>query len=218
MAYGRTWLRLRWPGEHGGFGGFVALSRVEDIAPLKKRDDGAGGNLKSEGDIAESAATTAGGGGNAAAGGEAYCQEVGTAPSPSPPPTTPSKKPVILKKSSTRSFQLPSRPDGKLELIKHDSLETSKFAGTSARAKAKQLARSQLSSNELFDKLIESDTNKNNDASDDKVQNSAAESANSSNIKEASSPSNSESPKKKIEAYDFDPGSGKQMVQYCGHI
>jgi hypothetical protein len=24
-AYGRTWLRLRWPGEQGGFGGFVAL-------------------------------------------------------------------------------------------------------------------------------------------------------------------------------------------------
>ena len=133
-------------------------------------------------------------------------------PPPSPPPTTPSKKPVILKKSSTRSFQLPSRPDGKLELIKHDSLETSKFAGTSARAKAKQLARSQLSSNELFDKLIESDTNKNNDASDDKVQISAAESANSSNIKEASSPS-SESPKKKIEAYDFDCDDSKEPVK-----
>ena len=28
-AYGRTWLRLRWPGEQGGFGGFVALSNVD---------------------------------------------------------------------------------------------------------------------------------------------------------------------------------------------
>jgi len=26
-AYGRTWLRLRWPGEKGGFGGFVALGK-----------------------------------------------------------------------------------------------------------------------------------------------------------------------------------------------
>jgi len=77
-------------------------------------------------------------------------------PPPSPPPTTPSKKPVILKKSSSRSFQLPSRPDGKLELIKHDSSET-KFAGISAKAKAKQLARSQISNNELFDKLLETD-------------------------------------------------------------
>jgi hypothetical protein len=28
-AYGRTWLRLRWPGDQGGFGGFVALSNVD---------------------------------------------------------------------------------------------------------------------------------------------------------------------------------------------
>ena len=63
---------------------------------------------------------------------------------------------MILKKSSSRSFQLPSRPDGKLELIRHEGAET-KFQGISAKAKAKQLARSQLSSNELFDKLIESD-------------------------------------------------------------
>jgi len=28
-AYGRSWLRLRWPREHGGFGGFVALSWAE---------------------------------------------------------------------------------------------------------------------------------------------------------------------------------------------
>ena len=37
-AYGRTWLRLRWPGEKGGFGGFVALgNNVEG--------DGGGGGL-----------------------------------------------------------------------------------------------------------------------------------------------------------------------------
>jgi hypothetical protein len=28
-AYGCTWLRLRWPGEQGGFGGFVALSNID---------------------------------------------------------------------------------------------------------------------------------------------------------------------------------------------
>ena len=85
--------------------------------------------------------------------------DMGLSPPPSPPPTTPSKKPVILKKSSTRSFQLPTRPDGKLELIKHDSKDASdtKYQGLSAKAKAKQLARNQMSSNELFDKLIEND-------------------------------------------------------------
>ena len=75
---------------------------------------------------------------------------------------------MILKKSSSRSFQLPSRPDGKLELIRHEGAET-KFQGISAKAKAKQLARSQLSSNELFDKLIESDV-KEGRREEDKVE------------------------------------------------
>lgn len=34
VVYGIYWLRLQWPGEQGGFGGFVALSKVEDA--LKK--------------------------------------------------------------------------------------------------------------------------------------------------------------------------------------
>jgi len=82
-----------------------------------------------------------------------------TSPPPSPPPRTPSKRPVILKKSSTRSFQLPTRPDGKLELIRHDnSTSETKFAGITAKARAKQQARSQMSNNELFDKLLETET------------------------------------------------------------
>ena len=36
IIYGRTWLRLRWPGEQGGFGGFVALSRIEDMVGLQQ--------------------------------------------------------------------------------------------------------------------------------------------------------------------------------------
>lgn len=30
VAFRRYWLRLRWPGEHGGFGGFVALGKLEE--------------------------------------------------------------------------------------------------------------------------------------------------------------------------------------------
>ena len=30
IAYGRYWLRLRWPGEMGGFGGYVALGKVKN--------------------------------------------------------------------------------------------------------------------------------------------------------------------------------------------
>jgi len=38
VAYGRSWLRLRWPGSQGGFGGFVALSKVEDMIKLSGMD------------------------------------------------------------------------------------------------------------------------------------------------------------------------------------
>lgn len=36
QSHGRSWLRLRWPGPHGGFGGFVALDRA-DVDELKQR-------------------------------------------------------------------------------------------------------------------------------------------------------------------------------------
>merc|ERR1719394_2321591 len=96
-------------------------------------------------------------------------------PPPSPPPTTPSKKPVILKKSSSRSFQLPSRPDGKLELIKHESSET-KYAGISAKAKAKQLARTQLNKDELFDTEMSPQKEKKLKIEDEVVQEAKIES------------------------------------------
>ena len=137
--------------------------------------------------------------------------EEGTPPA-SPPPTTPSKKPVILKKSSTRSFQMPSRPDGKLELIKHGSTET-KYAGISAKAKAKQLARTQLNKDELFDKLIETEVSpkkesklkleegkKNESVIDTKVE----EPSEKERPLEAESSPVPETPQKKIETYDFE--------------
>lgn len=31
IAYGRYWLRIKWPGSEGGHGGYVALSRTEDV-------------------------------------------------------------------------------------------------------------------------------------------------------------------------------------------
>mmetsp|Transcript_26133 Transcript_26133/g.55042 ORF Transcript_26133/g.55042 Transcript_26133/m.55042 type:complete len:1001 (+) Transcript_26133:31-3033(+) len=43
VAFRRYWLRLRWPGEHGGFGGFVALGKVEeDRGEGDTRSDGVG--------------------------------------------------------------------------------------------------------------------------------------------------------------------------------
>lgn len=59
LAYGRYWLRIRWPGEHGGFGGFVALGRATaadvDAACDVGRGDGDGNNLnegrKEDGDM-----------------------------------------------------------------------------------------------------------------------------------------------------------------------
>merc|ERR1719507_2797059 len=63
-------------------------------------------------------------------------------PPASPLPNALSKKPGILRKSSTRSIQLPIRPNGNSQLIKHEEGGT-KYAVISAKAKAKQLARSQ---------------------------------------------------------------------------
>ena len=126
--------------------------------------------------------------------------ELGLSPAPSPPPTTPSKKPVILKKSSTRSFQLPTRFDGKLELIKHDSKDASdtKYQGLSAKAKAKQLARNQMSSNELFDKLIENDAKKDAKEEDVEKEKKTDVKFNGDNETELTEPS------KTLETYDFD--------------
>ncbi|KAL7465456.1 hypothetical protein ACHAXS_005787 [Conticribra weissflogii] len=44
VAFRRHWLRLRWPGEHGGFGGFVALGEVEE-----DRGEGGMGEVVSSG-------------------------------------------------------------------------------------------------------------------------------------------------------------------------
>ena len=132
-------------------------------------------------------------------------------PPASPPPVTPSKKPVILKKSSTRSFQLPSRPDGKLELIKHESSET-KYAGISAKAKAKQLARTQLNKDELFDKLIETEVSPQKETKlkiEDQIDKVSVESHDekaSHEVQpvEAEQEVSSEPPLKTIETYDFE--------------
>lgn len=78
-----------------------------------------------------------------------------SSPPASPPPNTPSKKPGILKKSSTRSIQLPTRPNGNSQLIKHEESGT-KYAVISAKAKAKQLARTQMAKDELLAKNEES--------------------------------------------------------------
>jgi len=72
-----------------------------------------------------------------------------SSPPISPPQTTPSKKPGIMRKSLTRSIQLPTRPNGDSQLIKHES-EGIKYAMISAKAKAKQLARSQMAKDELL--------------------------------------------------------------------
>merc|ERR1719270_2123290 len=127
-----------------------------------------------------------------------------TSPPPSPPPTTPSKKPVILKKSSSRSFQLPSRPDGKLELIKHDSSET-KFAGISAKAKAKQLARSQISNNELFDKLLETDpSSKKETVTEENGKSEVTEEKVNADLNKSNNTVKEEKEVKSIETYDFE--------------
>merc|ERR1719270_1786149 len=127
-----------------------------------------------------------------------------TSPPPSPPPTTPSKKPVILKKSSSRSFQLPSRPDGKLELIKHDSSET-KFAGISAKAKAKQLARNQVSSNELFDKLFETDpSSKKESVTEENGKSEVTQEIINADLNKSNNTVKDEKEVKSIETYDFE--------------
>jgi hypothetical protein len=41
QSHGRNWLRLRWPGPHGGFGGFVALDEAQ-----QKRMSGDGNKSK----------------------------------------------------------------------------------------------------------------------------------------------------------------------------
>ena len=33
VAFGRHWLRLRWPGHKGGFAGYVALGKVDEPMP-----------------------------------------------------------------------------------------------------------------------------------------------------------------------------------------
>lgn len=33
IAYGRHWLRLRWPGHKGGFAGYIALGKVNEPLP-----------------------------------------------------------------------------------------------------------------------------------------------------------------------------------------
>ena len=133
-------------------------------------------------------------------------------PPASPPPATPSKRPVILKKSSSRSFQLPSRPDGKLELIKHETSET-KYAGISAKAKAKQLARTQLNKDELFDKLFETEMSPQKEKKlkieDEVVQEAKIESNEEEPVKEEPAEpevesSSTETAQKSIETYDFD--------------
>lgn len=48
IIYGRTWLRLRWPGKQGGFGGFVALSRIEDMVGLQQSQQPPRRRIKSE--------------------------------------------------------------------------------------------------------------------------------------------------------------------------
>jgi hypothetical protein len=35
VAYGRYWLRLRWPGHKGGFAGYIAMARVSDVRECK---------------------------------------------------------------------------------------------------------------------------------------------------------------------------------------
>merc|ERR1719357_1973628 len=80
-----------------------------------------------------------------------------SSPPNSPPPNTPSKKPGIMRKSLTRSIQLPTRPNGDSQLIKHDEGGT-KYAMISAKAKAKQLARTQMAKDELLARNEETQT------------------------------------------------------------
>jgi hypothetical protein len=35
IAYGRYWLRLRWPGHTGGFAGYIAMAKVSDVNKRK---------------------------------------------------------------------------------------------------------------------------------------------------------------------------------------
>jgi hypothetical protein len=35
IAYGRYWLRLRWPGHTGGFAGYIAMAKVSDVSKRK---------------------------------------------------------------------------------------------------------------------------------------------------------------------------------------
>jgi hypothetical protein len=35
IAFGRYWLRLRWPGHKGGFAGYIAMAKVSDVNDCK---------------------------------------------------------------------------------------------------------------------------------------------------------------------------------------
>jgi len=95
-------------------------------------------------DVYESNFSSSDSGAQGASSAEEQCS-----PPVSPPPNTLSKKPGILRKSSTRSIQLPTRPNGDSQLIKHEEGGT-KYAVISAKAKAKQLARTQMAKDELL--------------------------------------------------------------------
>lgn len=83
VAYGRTWLRLRWPGEHGGFGGFVALSKVDD-----KVKAGYYKVAEEEGEAGTTKQQKKGEDDTASEEGAMFCSEIGASGSRPPPPTT----------------------------------------------------------------------------------------------------------------------------------
>jgi len=55
IAYGRYWLRLKWPGEQGGHGGYVAMSKVDDV---KSKTKGLAASFSGENDIDNGANNT----------------------------------------------------------------------------------------------------------------------------------------------------------------
>mmetsp|Transcript_21288 Transcript_21288/g.46197 ORF Transcript_21288/g.46197 Transcript_21288/m.46197 type:complete len:930 (+) Transcript_21288:77-2866(+) len=75
VAYGWMWVRLRWPGEQGGFVGFVALGLVDEMrnnVGLLQGGEGGEGNNNNDGAAQE----------------VLYCQEVNSSSSKPPPITT----------------------------------------------------------------------------------------------------------------------------------
>lgn len=50
VAFGRHWLRLRWPGHKGGFAGYIALGKVDDKVMPKQISDALQGELVGGGD------------------------------------------------------------------------------------------------------------------------------------------------------------------------